>query len=292
MKKHTALAILLLVVATHAFAEATNVVFDDSADASQSTYDWTGPYVGGFMGVSKGGNVPNPEFAFFISEPSDPWDKEAPNARNYSVVSPDKNYYNPLSVGVGFGYNLHFKNTPIWLPNVIGIDGSIGTIDLSISKAITNFHGSTPDAEGVMGEGRNGYTNEVSGLYRFIGGKLGYAVSRSLYYVKSGYFFTQSESTLELQNILSFERKKSEERNFAFGFGLERAFEKINGRQTSLFLEYMNVDLRNNSILEYNDPLSCTPPLCYPLTNRYNPAGIQFDYQRLQTIKVGMNVRF
>ena len=301
MQKTSALAVLLLAVSSHAFAEAPKATFNGVADASGSVYDWTGPYVGGFLGVSKGGNSPNPEFAFHIRHPSDPWFKGSEpegvyspdrGASDYQVVSPDTTSSEPLSAGLNIGYNIQFQTTPIWMPNVVGIECAIGTIALSVSKAITNFDRSTPDAQGVMGEGRIGYTNEINGLYKFIGGKVGYAVSKSLYYFKGGYFFTESESTLELQNILSFERKKSEERNLAFGFGLERAFEKINGRQTSVFLEYMNVDLRNTSILEYNDPIVCTPPLCYPLTYRDYPAGIQFDYQRLQTIKVGMNVRF
>ena len=301
MQKTSALAVLLLAVSSHAFAEAPKATFNGVADASGSAYDWTGPYVGGFLGVSKGGNSPNPEFAFHIRHPSDPWFKGSEpegvyspdrGASDYQVVSPDTTSSEPLSAGLNIGYNIQFQTTPIWMPNVVGIEGAVGMISLSVSKAITNFDDSSPDAQGVMGEGRNGYTNEISGLYKFIGGKVGYAVSKSLYYFKGGYFFTQSESTLELQNILSFERKKSEERNLAFGFGLERAFEKINGRQTSIFLEYMTVDLKNTSVLEYNDPLGCVPPQCYPLTNRNLPAGIQFDYQRLQTIKVGMNVRF
>ena len=292
MQKTSTLAMLLLAVSTHAFAETPKATFNGDADTSGSAYDWTGPYVGGFVGVSKGGNAPNPEFAFYIIDTSDPWNKDENNAYDYAFISPDSQSSDPMSVGFNIGYNLHVKNAPIWMPNVLGLEGAIGTIGLSVSKSITDFASSTPDFQGVMGEGRNGYTNEISGLYKFLGGKVGYAVSKSLYYVKGGYFFTQSESTLELQNILSFERKKSEERNLAFGFGLERAFEKINGRQTSIFLEYMTVDLNNTSILEYNDPLGCVPPQCYPLTNRNNPAGIQFDYQRLQSIKVGMNVRF
>ena len=304
MKTLGAFVILLTTLSSPSFSETTKVEFSNNSDTSESTYDWTGPYVGGFVGISKGGSASNPEFAFMIIHPSDPWNKgseedyinhiydEDRGARYYEVTSPDSQSSDPMSLGFNIGYNLHVKNAPIWMPNVLGVEGAIGTIGLSVSKSITDFESSTPDAQGVMGEGRNGYTNEIRGFYKFIGGKVGYAVSKSLYYVKGGYFFTQSESTLELQNILSFERKKSEERNLAFGFGLERAFEKINGRQTSIFLEYMNVDLNNTSILEYNDPLGCVPPQCYPLTNRNLPAGIQFDYQRLQTIKVGMNVRF
>lgn len=292
MKRLGAFGILLTLLSSPSFSEAPKVEFGSNSDTSESTYDWTGPYVGGFVGVSKGGNAPNPEFAFYIVDTSDPWNKDENNAYDYAFISPDSQSSDPISVGFNIGYNLHVKNAPIWMPNILGVEGAIGTIGLSVSKSITDFEGSTPDFQGVMGEGRNGYTNEISGLYKFIGGKVGYAVSKSLYYVKGGYLFTQSESTLELQNILSFERKKSEERNLAFGFGLERAFEKINGRETSIFLEYMTVDLNNTSILEYNDPLGCVPPQCYPLTNRNNPAGIQFDYQRLQSIKVGMNVRF
>jgi hypothetical protein len=249
MKTLGAFVLLLTTLSSPSFSETPKVEFGNNSDTSESTYDWTGPYVGGFVGVSKGGNVPNPEFAFMILHPSDPWNKgseenyinniydEDRGAQYYVFIPPDNQSYDPMSVGFNIGYNLHVKNAPIWMPNVLGVEGAIGTIGLSVSKPITDFESSTPDFQGVMGEGRNGYTNEISGLYKFIGGKVGYAVRKSLYYVKGGYLFTQSESTLELQNILSFERKKSEERNLAFGFGLERAFENKNGRKTSVFLE-------------------------------------------------------
>ena len=75
MQKTSTLAVLLLAVSTHAFAEAPKDTFNVDADASGSTYDWTGPYVGGFVGVSKGGNAPNPEFAYRIFNLNDPWNK-------------------------------------------------------------------------------------------------------------------------------------------------------------------------------------------------------------------------
>ena len=183
------------------------------------------------------------------------------------------------------------RNLPDWAPNLIGMEGSIGTINLSVFKQL-GVPNNTPDAAGISGDGQIGYTNEIRNFSKFLGGRIGYAFGRSLFYIKGGYMFTKSETTFQLNLVKTHKHKESFEKNPSFGFGFERALENQSGLATSLYFEYMNTDLESTNIIEFNDPLICVPPECYPLINRNIPAGIQFDYQRLQTIKVGMNVRF
>lgn len=303
MKTLGALVILLTSLSSASFSETPKVEIGSSSDTSESTYDWTGPYVGGFVGVSKGGNAPNPEFAYRIFNLNDPWNKgseanyinniydEDRGAQYYEVIPPSSSSGNPVSLGLDLGYKIQLRNLPEWAPNLIGIEGSIGTINLSVFKQLGVPH-NTPDAQGISGDGQIGYANKIGNFYKFLGGRIGYAFGRSLFYFKGGYLFTKSETTFQLNLVKTNKHKESVERNPSFGFGIERALENQSGLATSLYFEYMNTDLESTNIIEFNDPVVCIPPECYPLINRNIPAGIQFDYQRLQTIKVGMNVRF
>jgi hypothetical protein len=303
MKTLGAFVILLNTLSSPSFSETPKVDLGNNSDTSESTYNWTGPYVGGFLAVSNGGNAPNPEFAYNIFNLSDPWSMgfeekhiyniydEDRGAEQYGVISPDSSSDNPFSLGLDLGYNLQLRNLPDWAPNLIGIEGSIGTINLSVFKQL-GVPNNTPDAAGIAGDGQIGYTNKIGNYYKFLGGRIGYAFGRSLFYVKGGYMFTKSDITFQMNLIKTNKHKESVEKNPSFGFGFERALENQSGLATSLYFEYMNTDLESTNIIEFNDPVICVPPECYPLINRNNPAGIQFDYQRLQTIKVGMNVRF
>ena len=289
--KVTGSFILLSVLFVYpAFAEPNMDGLEKASSSSEATFDWSGTYVGGFLGAASGGNVPNPEVGLLMN--GGLWDRSNNSPALFPDIPADSKSIDRFNGGFTIGYNWQLNKNSNWLPNLVGIEAEMGSIGLNTVKKRTDFIGSTPDAAGVSGEGRNGYTNSIGPLYKFLGLRIGYAADRSLFYLKGGYAFTESVSTFESTNTKTFEENKSNDKNPAFGMGYEYALQKAGAQQWTVKAEYLFIDLKTNEVIEYNNPLVCVPPECYPLLNRNNPGGARFNHQPLQTIKIGINLKF
>lgn len=272
-----------------AFAESNVDSLENASSTSQAHFDWSGAYVGGFLGAASGGNVPNPEVGLLMN--GGLWNRGSPAV--YPDIPPDSKSIDRFNGGFTIGYNWQLNQSSNWLPNLVGIEAEVGSIGLHTAKKITDFtSGNTPDQAGLLGEGRNGYTNSIGPLYKFIGLRIGYAVDYSLFYLKGGYAFTESVSTFETQNAGTFEESKSSEKNPAFAMGYEYALPKVGSQQWTVKAEYLFIDLKTKEVIEYNNPAECIPPTCWPFISPTLPGGVRFDYKPLQTIKIGINLKF
>ncbi|MDW7642429.1 MAG: outer membrane beta-barrel protein [Nitrosomonadaceae bacterium] len=176
------------------------------ADAPEARHDWTGFYVGGFVGGAAGTKTNTTEpvtsggiLGFY---PGD----------NY-------NYRTKASVmgGGTVGYNWQLGKSPY----LIGLEGEYG------------YLGSKGSAIDTISPGSDGsHRTKIGGSYGYglIGGRLGYAHDRSLFYVKSGAVFTNTKSgytdacnTGSCGGGLLETSGKSDNVGYAIGGGIEQA---------------------------------------------------------------------
>lgn len=143
------------------------------ADAPKARHDWTGFYVGGFVGGGAGAKTDTTEP---VSSDVGPWN-------NFS--SPFRYHTNASVMGGGtVGYNWRLGGSPY----LIGLEGEYGYLGSKGSGLDPN---SAPEAHD---DGT--HRTKIGGSYGYgvVGGRLGYLHDRSLFYVKSGAVFTSTQS--------------------------------------------------------------------------------------------------
>ena len=142
-------------------------------DAPEDRHDWTGLYVGGFVGGAAGTRVNT-------SQPIDA------NGNTWKGTNgPDDSYNTKANVmgGGTVGYNWQLGESPY----VVGIEAELGYMGMKGSSAdpLSVAAGDSP---------ANSHKTKIGGTYGLIGGRLGYAYKRSLFYVKSGAVFVNTKS--------------------------------------------------------------------------------------------------
>ena len=162
----------LLLLSSSSFADSIT---------SKSTYDWTGVYVGGFVGGASGANATSsdtntPKLGGIDYVPG----RSSSTSNNYSTSS-------SFMGGGTVGYNWQIGKTPY----LIGLEGEYGYLDMIGSSNDPNSALYNSSKRGAAVNSTN-----VGGSYGYglVGGRIGYAKDRSLFYVKSGAVFTNTQT--------------------------------------------------------------------------------------------------
>ncbi|MCX7084934.1 MAG: hypothetical protein NTY69_05290 [Methylococcales bacterium] len=138
------------------------------------TYDWTGVYVGGYIGGASSARTTS----------SGP-------IINDTTLFPNKSYsYDTDASFIGggtVGYNWQIGETPY----LVGLEGEYGSLDVGGGTAGPN--NPIPKFISVT------HSTNVGGLYGngIVGARLGYALDKSLVYLKSGAVFTNTQTNFD-----------------------------------------------------------------------------------------------
>lgn len=205
------LVLAVITLSGVAIADTVTTPAPSSTTASKSTYDWTGVYVGGFVGGATGSNVTSTE----------PY-----NGQNgyWEIVAGANNNYSTKASFMGggtVGYNWQIGNTPY----LVGLEGEYGYLGQS---------GSNPDPNAAVLNNANPASKPSNGSsstkigssygYGLVGGRIGYAMDRALFYVKSGAVFTSNQSSYSDPNYgFTGSSKTNNNAGYAIGAGVEYA---------------------------------------------------------------------
>ena len=239
------------------------------ADAPEARHDWTGFYVGGFVGGAAGTKTNT-------TEPlaSDGLFWSRPYSSPYS-------YHTKASVmgGGTVGYNWQLGKSPY----LIGLEAEYGYLGSKGGKQ-------DPNAVAIGDAGDGLHSTKIGGSYGYglIGGRLGYAYERSLFYVKSGAVFTTTKTNYDdfnnNPNVAGtlHTSDKSNNVGYAIGGGIEQAlppewFESA--KHISIKAEYLYLGIGRTQT-----------------TSGVNSFGDSFtttDHIRgMHTAKIGINYQF
>ena len=181
--KKLGLVLAVITLSGIAIADTVTKPAPSSTAATKSTYDWTGVYVGGFVGGASGANGTS---------------SNSSGQNNNGVTDPiysdnsSSNYSTSSSfIGGGtVGYNWQIGKTPY----LVGLEGEYGYLGMSGSSQEQSIL-SVSNGDVSTSSTNNKTTIGADYGYGLIGGRLGYALNRSLFYIKSGAVFTQVKST-------------------------------------------------------------------------------------------------
>ncbi len=252
----------------------------------KSTYDWTGVYVGGFVGGATGANVTNkatnsPKLLGVIPMGS-------------TSTSTNSSTSGSFMGGGTVGYNWQIPKTPY----LIGLEGEYGYLGSSGS--------SQSQSVGPLGivqlNTQNKTTIGSDFGYGLVGGRIGYALDRSLFYVKSGAVFTQVKSTNSTNTNttpdvpLNFNTAGSSSSGgtttgYAIGGGVEYAPSWYSNKNFTVKVEYLYFGIPTTSNSSQNSSSQLIDPsLPYPAytesSNYHNSTG------GISTAKIGVNFKF
>jgi len=254
-----------------------------SETATKSSYDWTGVYVGGFVGGATGANVTNsdtnsPMFLGFIPVGS-------------SSTSINSSTSASFMGGGTVGYNWHIGKSPY----LIGLEGEYGYLGSNGS--------SQSQSVGPLGyvsiNTQNKTTIGSDYGYGLIGGRLGYVVDRSLFYVKSGAVFTQVKSTNTTSTVLTevpeyntagSSKSGGTTTGYAIGGGVEYAPSWYDNKNVSFKVEYLYFGIPTTSNSSQNSSTQNLPDASYPFyseDSRYHNSN-----GGIHTAKIGVNYKF
>jgi outer membrane immunogenic protein len=281
MKNKIGLSLSIIAFSGAGFAETTPVAITATAPVNgtaQSTYNWTGVYVGGFVGGASGANGTNSS-ATTTNGFGSPIQQS--NSSNYSTGG-------SFMGGGTVGYNWQIPKTPY----LIGLEGEYGSLGLSGS--------SQSHSVGRGGESITSTVNTQSKTtigsdygYGLIGGRIGYALDRSLFYVKSGAVFTQTNTTNSMSGTVTSlsEAASSSSRGtttgYAIGGGVEYVPTYYNNKNLTVKVEYLyfGIPTSTSSSSTANNTAFCEGA-CSMDTNYHNSTG------GISTAKIGVNYKF
>ena len=241
-------------------------------EKTNKSYDWTGVYIGGFIGGASSANVTD-------SEPQYP-------EGGYWNQSGFNNQYNTNASFIGgatVGYNWQMKETPL----LLGLEGEYGYLGMNGSNPDpnsatfnadpTNFIIGQPTDNGV-------HSTKIGGSYGYglVGGRIGYAIDRALVYIKSGAVFTTTQSTYNDSNYdTSITGKRNNNAGYALGAGIEYALPFTWAKDISVKTEYLYFGLDRTS------PVSGLSGDNNSLTLNYTS-----NINGIHTAKIGVNYKF
>ena len=229
MKNKMCLSLSILAFSGVSLADTT------PATTAKSSYDWTGVYVGGFVGGASGANGTN---------------SSTTNTTQYRYPSPQQSNSSNYSTGGSFmgggtvGYNWQIPKTPY----LIGLEGEYGYLSLS---------GSSQSSSSAGGSSVNTQSKTTIGSdygYGLVGGRIGYALDRSLFYVKSGAVFTQTNTTNSMSgagysgiNDAASSNSRGTTTGYAIGGGVEYAPTYYNNKNLTVKVEYLYFGIPTSS---------------------------------------------
>ena len=212
--------------------------FADSA-TPKSTYDWTGVYVGGFMGGATGSDVSN---TATLDSDGSLWNDPGDANNNYSTKA-------GFIGGGTVGYNWQIGKTPY----LVGLEGEYGYLSQKNSK--TDPNAATWNAANPGSIPDNSQSSTSIGAdygYGLVGGRLGYALDRSLIYIKSGAVFTTVNSSWsDTAYGLPSNFNKATTTGYALGAGFEYALPFQYFANVSVKTEYLYLGIPTSSSVGY-----------------------------------------
>ena len=237
-----------------------------STTETKATYDWTGVYVGGFVGGATGSDVTNT--ASRSREDGSLWNEPGDANNNYSTKA-------GFIGGGTVGYNWQIGKTPY----LVGLEGEYGYLGQKGGKTDPNA--------AAWNAGNDGNDNSQSSTsigadygYGLVGGRLGYALDRSLIYIKSGAVFTTVNSSWsDTAYDYNGTSNKATTTGYALGAGFEYALPFKYFTNVSVKTEYLYFGIPTsnsiNSSTSYDVDLNTTQ----------TTGGIH-------TAKIGVNYKF
>ena len=256
--------------------------FADSA-SPKSTYDWTGVYVGGFVGGATGANVTNK------ATNSPKLFGEIPVGSTSTSVNSSTS--GTFMGGGTVGYNWQIPKTPY----LIGLEGEYGYLGSS-----GNSQSQSVGPLGLVQLNTQNKTTIGSDFgYGLVGGRIGYALDRSLFYVKSGAVFTQVKSTNSTNtgipdaqfNTAGSSKSGGTTTGFAIGGGVEYAPSWYSNKNFTVKVEYLYFGIPTTSNSSQNSSSQLIDPsLPYPLYTENS--SYQNSTGGISTAKIGVNYKF
>jgi outer membrane immunogenic protein len=268
LKKPMIMSVLILSYVSF----ATNAIADTTP--SKSTYNWTGAYVGGFVGGASGTDVTSSTNGT-ITFPG----YDASGSSNYSTSS-------SFMGGGTVGYNWQIGQTPY----LIALEGEYGYLGQSGSSETTASQGYT---YGMSYNTQNKTTIGSEYGYGLIGGRLGYALGRSLIYIKSGAVFTQVTSTnsstpVHITDPNQFSSNSTNSggttTGYALGGGVEYAPNWYSNKNLTIKVEYLYFGIPTSTNTSGTGTYSSGSPTSLE-TYHNSTSGIH-------TAKIGVNYKF
>ena len=260
-----------LILSLAAFSSTTLADTAVSPSASSKlTYDWTGVYVGGFIGGATGSDVSNSEARY---DDGQLWNDPGDLDNNYSTKA-------GFIGGGTVGYNWQIGKTPY----LVGLEGEYGYLSQQNSKtdpnaAIFNTYHPTE----IKDNAQSGTSIGADYGYGLVGGRLGYALDRSLIYIKSGAVFTSVASSWSDTAYKHYgQTNQRTTTGYALGAGLEYAMP---------FKYFTNVSVKAE-YLYFGIPTSTD--IGEASTGYYggHTGGITQTTGDIHTAKIGVNYRF
>jgi outer membrane immunogenic protein len=270
--------ILLVFFSLLVFSSATLADAPASANASsKSAYNWTGVYVGGFIGGATGANTTSsdtnsPKFLGIIPVGS------SSTSTNFSTSA-------SFMGGGTVGYNWQIGKTP-YLIGLEGEYGYLGQSGTSQSQSMGPLH--------IVNINTQNKTTIGSDYgYGLVGGRFGYALDRSLFYVKSGAVFTQVKSTNSTNTNATFfgsnystagsSSSGGTTTGYAIGGGVEYTPSWYNNKNVTVKVEYLyfGIPTKSNS-----DQFNANNGLYSENSSYQNSTG------GISTAKIGVNYKF
>lgn len=264
--KALSLAFGITMLSGVAFADTITSPTPSSTTATKSTYNWTGAYVGGFVGGATGSDVSN---TAAMTSNNSLWNDAAAN----------NNYSNKASfIGGGtVGYNWQIGKTPY----LVGLEGEYGYLSQENSKTDPNATTWNAAHKTVIPHDNSQSSTSIGADYGYglVGGRLGYALDRSLIYIKSGAVFTTVNSSWSDTNYdFNGTSNKATTTGYALGAGFEYAMPFKYFTNVTVKTEYLYFGIpTSNTIKSYDGSFS--------ITTSQTTSGIH-------TAKFGVNYKF
>ena len=242
--------------------------FADSASPN-STYDWTGVYVGGFVGGASSAKT----------NTTDPYRPSNGNWWSSPYTAP-YNYTTSASfIGGGtVGYNWQIGKTAY----LIGLEGEYGYLSMDGSgidpnNAAWNLANPSPSPVSAT------HNTKIGGNYGYglVGGRIGYAFDKTLFYIKSGAVFTKTQTNYSDGSFLNTSGS-SNTPGYAIGAGIEYALPsqwfKL-AKNITIKTEYLYFGINRTQTSSGNNSNGNL------YTTTYSISGIS-------TAKIGVNYKF
>jgi outer membrane immunogenic protein len=249
-----------------------------------STYDWTGVYVGGFVGGASGANTTS----------------SSSNTTNYLGYIPagSNSASSNSSTSASFigggtvGYNWQIPKTPY----LIGFEGEYGYLGQSGSSQSQSLQ------DGLIGVSTNTQNKTTIGSdygYGLVGGRIGYALDRSLFYVKSGAVFTQVKSTNSTSaqdglgefNAAGSSKSGGATTGYAIGGGVEFAPQWYSNENITVKVEYLYFGIPTTNDSSQTFYLQAAVP-DGPMPFYTENTSYHNSTSGIHTAKIGVNYKF
>jgi outer membrane immunogenic protein len=244
-------------------------------NVSPYAYDWTGVYLGGFIGgaASSKTNTTEP----YSNMTSDYWYERFNNSYNYNTSA--------SFIGGGtIGYNWQVAKTAL----LLGLEGEYGYLDMSGSSRDPN---STAFGAAILEPNQNigTHSTNIGGSYGYgvVGGRIGYVLDRSLFYVKSGAVFTNTQTNYD--DLSGDGHMQTSGRNnsvgYAIGAGFEYALPFTWANNVSIKTEYLWLGINRTQTTSGN---ANAPGATYDGSTYTTTDSIS----GIHTAKLGVNYKF